>query len=75
MNKTRDDDLYGYEYFHPVHVLGFWLWDLIDLAAQRRFLDPPPSGVTLTREEEEAEYGPIDSTRDWIPWLERRQMA
>ncbi|MEK6677603.1 MAG: hypothetical protein AABZ47_18360 [Planctomycetota bacterium] len=73
--QNGPEDLDGYEYFHPVHVLGFWLHDFIETVCQRRFLDPPPNGSELTREAEEAEYGPIVSTRDWLPWSERRQIA
>lgn len=75
VNVNDADDLEGYEYFHPVHVLGFWLNELLDLVLRPRFLKPPPNGVALSKDEDSARYGPIDSSDDWKPWGERHAMA
>lgn len=76
VDHAKTDDLDdGYEFFHPVHVLGFWLNDLLDRVLKPRFLDPPPKGAALTREEDEAKYGSIDTTEDWRTWGERHAMA
>jgi hypothetical protein len=75
LNLNADDELDGYEFFHPVHVLGFWLNDLLDRVLKPRFLDPPLNGAALTEEEDEAKYGSIYTTADWRPWGERHAMA
>lgn len=75
VNSIVDDDLDGYEYFHPVEVLGFWLSEIFDRVFKPRFLDPPPKGVALSEEEDQAKYGPIDTTEDWKPWGERHALT
>jgi len=73
--NSADDNLYEYEYFHPVDVLGYWTYELIDLVNTDRFWNPPRNGKKLTPSEDEKRYGPIRTTRDWKPWVERYAIA
>jgi len=75
VSDNHDDDLFGYEYFHPADVLCYHVGDLVRRCQKRRFWDPPPGGKELSTEEDQAMYGPIDTTEDWDPWRERWQSS